>query len=148
MIKLHFQYDIILSTHKTLTYSSSWRNLSKMEHFHSWTPKYHQVPTKPSSLVYRKPTNTDQYLYWDSNQFIRAKYSVFNISVHRAKVVSHNQQSLHKELDNIRKALHACHSQTWTLNSLQQKFEHKTPNQQWTKFHGYSTKQHQQYWNQ
>ena len=80
--------------------------------------------------VCRKPTHTDQYLHWDSH-FIGPKYSVFNTLAHRAKVVSHNQKSLHKELDHIRKALQASHFPTWMLNRLQQKFEckHQTNNE-------------------
>ena len=38
-------------------------------------------------------------------------------------VVSNSQQSLHKELDHIRKALQSCHFPTWALNNLQQNFE-------------------------
>ena len=77
------------------------------------------------TTVYRKPTHTDQYPHWDSNHFIGAKYSVFNMLAHRAKVVPHNQQSLYKELNHKRKVLQGCHFPTWTLNKLQQKFDHK-----------------------
>ena len=73
----------------------------------------------PITTFYRKPTHTDQYLHWDSNHFIRAKYSVFNTLAHRAKVVSHSQQLLYKEQDHTRKALQDCHFPTWTLNKLQ-----------------------------
>ena len=31
----------------------------------------------PITSVYRKPTHTNQYLQWDSNHFILAKYSVY-----------------------------------------------------------------------
>ena len=75
------------------------------------------------TTVYRKPTHKDQYLHWNSNHFITAKCSVFNTLVHRAKVVSSNPQSLHKELDHIRKALQSCQFPTWALNKLKQKFE-------------------------
>ena len=54
-----------------------------------------------------------------------AKHSVFNTLGHRAKVVSANQQTLHKELGHIRKALQAWHFPPWTLNKLQQKFDLK-----------------------
>ena len=37
---------------------------------------------------YRKPTHTDQYLYWYSNHIITAKNSVYNTLAHGAKVVS------------------------------------------------------------
>ena len=74
------------------------------------------------TTVYRKPTHTDQYLFWDSNHFITAKHSIFKTLAHRAKIVSTNQQSLHKELEHIRKVLNACHFSTWTLKKLQNKF--------------------------
>ena len=41
------------------------------------------------------------------------------------KLVSHSQKSVHKELDQIRQALQACHFPTWTLNRLQEKSKHK-----------------------
>ena len=78
------------------------------------------------TTVYRKSTHTDQYLHWDSNHFIRAKYSVFNTLAYRAKIVSHSQQSVYKELDHIRRALQDCHFLTWTLNKLQQRLSANT----------------------
>ena len=59
-----------------------------------------------------------------------ARHSVYNTLAHRAKVVSTNQQTLHKELEHIRKALRACHFSPWTINKLQHKFEckHSTNN--------------------
>ena len=78
-----------------------------------------------TTTVYRKPTHADQYQHWDSNHFIMAKHSVFNTLAHRAKVVSTNQQSLHKELEHIRKALQACNFPPWVLNHLQNKFNCK-----------------------
>ena len=75
--------------------------------------------------VYGKPTHRDKYLPCDSNYFIIAKHSVFNTLAHRAKVVSTNQQSLHIELEHMRKALQACSFPPWALNSLQQKFNCK-----------------------
>ena len=77
------------------------------------------------TTVYRKPTHTDQYLHWDCNHFTGAKHSVYNTLAHRAKIVSHRQWTLKKELDHIREALQACHFPSWSLNKLQQKFEHK-----------------------
>ena len=43
----------------------------------------------------------------------------------RAKIVSSNQQTLHKELEHIRKALQACSFPPCTLNKLQCKFNQK-----------------------
>ena len=76
-----------------------------------------------TTSVYRKPTNTDQYLHWDSNHFITAKQSVYNTLAHRAKIVSSNQEALDKELLHIRRALQACQFPNWALNQLQHKFQ-------------------------
>ena len=73
--------------------------------------------------VYRKPTHTDQYLYWDSDHHIAAKYSVYNTAAHRAKVVSSNQPSLTKQLEHSKMALQSYHFPTWALNKLQHNFE-------------------------
>ena len=78
--------------------------------------------------VYRKPTHTDQYLHWDCNHFIAAKHSVYNILAHRAKVVFSNPSELSKELDHLRRVLHACLFPSCTLNKLQHQFEHKHNN--------------------
>ena len=59
--------------------------------------------------VYRKPIHMEQYLHWDSNHFIAAKHGVYNTLAHRVKIVSTKQESLHKELNHIRKSLQACH---------------------------------------
>ena len=74
------------------------------------------------TTVYRKPTHTDQYLHWGSNHSITAKQSVYNTLAHRANIVSSNQEALHKELDNIKKAFQACQLSPWALNQLHQKF--------------------------
>ena len=47
--------------------------------------------------VYRKPTNTDQYLQWDSHHPISSKYSVVGTLFHRAKTISSNQNCLLQE---------------------------------------------------
>ena len=94
-----------------------------MNLFHSRTPRLHQDPTALIMTVYRKPTQTDQYLHWDSNHFTVAKQIVCNTLAHRAKVVSSNQPALIKELDHIMNALQSCQFPTWALNKLQQNFE-------------------------
>ena len=38
-----------------------------------------------SSTVYRKPTHTDLYLWWDSHHTLLSKYSVIGTLHHRAK---------------------------------------------------------------
>ena len=78
-----------------------------------------------TTTVYRKPKHTDQYLHCDSNHFIGAKHSVFNTLPYKAKVVSTKQQSLHRELKHIKKAIQACSFPPWALNHLQHKFNCK-----------------------
>ena len=91
-----------------------------------------------NTTVYRMPAHRDQYLHWDSNHFTTAKHSVYNTLAHRAKVVSRNQESLNKELEHIRMALHCCHFPTWAFNKPQQNFQCRNynsnePTQQTTK---------------
>ena len=78
--------------------------------------------------VYRKPTHTDQYLYWDSHHFITAKNSVYNTLAHRAKVVSSTPAEWTTEMEHLRKALQACLFPNWTLNKLHHQSEHKHNN--------------------
>ena len=84
------------------------------------------VPIQPdstfSTTVYRKPTHTDQYLHWDSNNHIAAKQSVYNTLTHRAKVVSSTQDSLDKELQHIETALQACQFPQNALNQWHYRF--------------------------
>ena len=80
-----------------------------------------------STTVYRKPTHTDQYLYWDSNHHITAKQSVYNTLAHRAKTVSSTQDSLQKELSHIKTALQHCQFPSWALNQWEHKFNHTQP---------------------
>ena len=77
------------------------------------------------TTVYRKPTHRDQYLHWDSSHYIGARHSVYNTLAHRAKVVSHDQQTLEQEVNHIRSAIQACHFPIWTLDMLQQRFEQR-----------------------
>ena len=60
------------------------------------------------TTVYRKPTYTDMYLYWDSYHHLSAKFSVINTLRHRAKTVCSNSQLLEEEevhLNNILRRL-------------------------------------------
>ena len=77
--------------------------------------------------VYRKPTNNDQYLHWDSTHLITVKNSVYNTLAHGAKVVSSTPEDLAKELEHLRKALMAYQFPNWALSRLQQ-FELKHSN--------------------
>ena len=75
-----------------------------------------------------------------------SKNSVFNTLAYRAKVVSTNQQALHKEMEHIRTPLQACSFPPWSLNSLHNKIncKHSIHNGQnsWQ-----PTQQQQQQWN-
>ena len=55
--------------------------------------------------IYRKPTQTDQYLQWDSNHNLASKYSVINTLTHRAKTLSSTQDSIKQELEHLEKVL-------------------------------------------
>ena len=78
-----------------------------------------------STTVYRKPTHTDQYLYWDSNHHITAKQSVYNTLAHRAKVVSSSKETLDQELHHIKSALQACQFPKWALKQWHHRFLNK-----------------------
>ena len=83
-----------------------------------------------STTVYRKPTHTDQYLHWDSNHHITAKQSVFNTLAHRPKIVSSTKDSLDKELQHIKDALHACQFPKWALKTWHHRFIHNNTQNQ------------------
>ena len=61
-----------------------------------------------SITVYRKPTHMDQYLQWDTYHHLSEKFSVINTLTHRAKTVCRNPELLHKEMEDLRKALTQC----------------------------------------
>ena len=73
---------------------------------------------KLSITVYRKPTNTGQYLQWDSHHHLSAKLSVIQILTHRAQTVCSNPELLHKEKAHLRKALTQCKYPKWALDKL------------------------------
>ena len=50
-----------------------------------------------SISVYRKPTNTDQYLQWDSHHHLSAKFSVIQTLSHRASTMCSNPELLQKK---------------------------------------------------
>ena len=55
--------------------------------------------------VLRKPTHTDLYLQWDSNNTMSSKYSVISNPFHRAKAVCSNQQLLPQEQAHLEEVL-------------------------------------------
>ena len=76
---------------------------------------------KLSTTVYRKPTHTDQYLKWDSYQYISAKFSVIHTLSHRVQTVCSNPELLHKEKNHLRNALTQCKYSKWALYKVEQR---------------------------
>ena len=59
--------------------------------------RYHHTTQADGTLttgVYRKPTQTDLYLPWDSHHNFASKYSVINTLTHRAKAICSTPQLL------------------------------------------------------
>ena len=76
---------------------------------------------KLSIIVYRKPTNTDQYLQWDSHHHLSAKYSVIYTLTHRAKTVCNKPELLQKEMEHLRKALTHWKYPKWALKEVEKR---------------------------
>ena len=74
-----------------------------------------------SMTVYWKPTHTDQYLQWDSNHSLSAKYSVIGILTQRAKTICTTPELLNEELEHLREALENANKPRWAINKIQQK---------------------------
>ena len=82
------------------------------------------TPDKDGRLditVYRKPTQTNQYLQWDSHHTISSKYSVVGTFHHRARTICSNNQLLQQEEDHLSKALMNCNYPIWALNRVKVK---------------------------
>ena len=69
-----------------------------------------------ATTVYRKPTQTNQYLQWDSHHAITNKYSIISSLLHRAKHICSNQQLLEEEQTHIQRALSMCKYPDWAIN--------------------------------
>ena len=78
-----------------------------------------EVDGSLSISVYRKPTHTDQYLQWDSNHHLSAKFSVIQTLSHSASTVCSNPELLQKEKDHLRKALTKCKYPKWALDKVE-----------------------------
>ena len=93
------------------------------------------TPNSIQSTVYRKPTHTDRYLDYNSNQPISAKLSVILTFIHRAKQVCSTPEFLVKEMDHLHKVLQDNHyyAQFLQQGKLQQK-TNKKPNPSTGKF--------------
>ena len=79
-----------------------------------------------SITVYRKPTHTDQYLQWDSNHHLSAKFSVIYTLSHRAFTVCSKPELLHQERECLRKALTKCKYPKWALDKVEERFNRCT----------------------
>ena len=75
-----------------------------------------------SLTVYRKPMHTDQYLQWDSQHNLVAKYSVISTISHRARTVCTKPELLNNEIQHFRKALTKCKYPKWALDKVERKF--------------------------
>ena len=62
-----------------------------------------------STTVYRKPTQTYQYLHWDSHHNLPAQYSVLNTLTQTTRTVCSNLRLLQKVEEHIR----------WCLSKMQ-----------------------------
>ena len=71
--------------------------------------------------MYHKPTQTDQYLQWDSHHNLSGKYSVIGTLTHRAKSVCTTLGLLNEELQHLKEALVRCKYPRWTINKVQNK---------------------------
>ena len=76
-----------------------------------------------TTSVHRKLTDTDQYLQWDSNHSLLAKYTVFNSLSHSPKMVCSSQLSLKQRKDHTRQVRLRCNYPSWALDRLQPKIK-------------------------
>ena len=53
------------------------------------------------TTVYRKPTDTNQYLHWDSHHAIPSKYSMIGTLFHRAKTICSGPNQLQEEEEHL-----------------------------------------------
>ena len=82
-----------------------------------WGPQgrwFHTLPGHPSfSGIQQHPYNYsvaqtnphDQYLHWDSNNFLMAKHIVYNTLTQRARIACKSPHALQQEEDHVRQAL-------------------------------------------
>ena len=75
-----------------------------------------------SITVYHQPTHTDQYLKWDRNHNLSAKYSVIGTLTHRAKTVCTGSELLNEELEHLREALVKCKYPRWAIEKVQNEY--------------------------
>ena len=71
--------------------------------------------------VYRKPTDMDQYLHWDSHHSISTKYNVYNTLTHRARTICLDWELLGQEQQHIRITISRYNYPDWVFHRLQTK---------------------------
>ena len=87
-----------------------------------------QPKRTPSIHVYRKPLNTNYYLYRESPHHISAKYSVFKTLKYREQSVSSTPELLRTEKEHIREVLTKFKYPAWALDRVNTKFTKNNPN--------------------
>ena len=60
---------------------------------------------KMTFTVYRKPTHTDQYLQFDSNQPLQHKLGVIKTLYHRCNTICTTQENKLREIEHLQKVL-------------------------------------------
>ena len=69
-------------------------------------PDIHQSPTGQLSFsVFRKPTHTDQYLQFSSNQPLQHKLGVIRTLHHRCNTICSSEEAKLREIDHLKKVL-------------------------------------------
>ena len=87
------------------------------------TPKADGIFT---TMVYRKPTHTDQYLQWDSNHNLASKYSVtINTLTHRARTLCSTAEFINTELEHLEEVLRDCKYPRWAIKKILHKQKHQ-----------------------
>ena len=76
---------------------------------------------KLSITVYRKPTQTEQYLQWDNHHHLSVKYNVISTLTFRAKTVCSNAELLQNQMEHLRKALTNCKYPRWPLDKVEKR---------------------------
>ncbi len=85
---------------------------------------------KLSFSVYRKPTHTDQYLQYSSNQPLQHKLGVIRTLVHHSNTICSNEAAQDYEINHVRKVLSVsgCSKKAWKVASTPNtRSEHPSP---------------------
>ena len=123
--------DDILTIIKSSQIESFLNHLNSIDHYIQFTKEESRpdgsmpfldiliTPNEDGSLsttVYRKSTQTDLYLQWDSYHTITSKYSVVGALHHRAQIICSTPELLQQEEKHLHQALNRYNYPTWALN--------------------------------